>query len=277
MDFLETHRGILSSLTRTLPCMKTNLRTSLILSCVLGFALLAIWVLSRTPAREVKIPAESLPGGPELVSAPDAPASRSRLRVQRTKITSRAPEALSIITQTQPPEDPDEIRQWARENPRQAFTWMMSAAAGLARDSVAEIVCAQIAATDPAKAVALAERYSGGCSNLMENLVHQWAEQDEAAAYAYAVRQAPGEDRDRLLGRVAFIRSKVSPAGAAELVAQEIAPGAIQDEVAISVLHQWALRDPAQAFAWAQLFPEGALRDRALTEVENLVSAAVNQ
>jgi hypothetical protein len=38
----------------------------------------------------------------------------------------------------------------------------------------------------------------------------------------------------------------------------------------MSVLHQWALLNPTQALAWAQLFPEGTLKTRALKEVENL-------
>ena len=116
------------------------------------------------------------------------------------------------------------------------------------------------------------ERYSGGCSNLLENLVHQWADQNEPAALAYAMRKPPGEERDRLLGRVAFTRSKENPADAAKLVAEWISPGEVQNEAAVSVLHEWALRDPRAALAWAQLFSENSLRDRALTEVGNVSS-----
>ena len=82
----------------------------------------------------------------------------------------------------------------------------------------------------------------------------------------------PGEERDRLLGRVAFTRSKENPADAAKLVAEWISPGEVQNEAAVSVLHEWALRDPRAALAWAQLFSENNLRDRALTEVGNVSS-----
>jgi hypothetical protein len=148
---------------------------------------------------------------------------------------------------------------------------MLNAPAGEKRDTVAEIACAQVAESDPARAVSLAEAYSGGCSNLLENLVHQWAEQNEGAAKAYAISKPPGEERDRLLSRVAFARSKESPIEAAKLVAEWISPGELQDEAAISVLHQWALRDPNAALAWALMFPGDGLRARAVTEVENAV------
>jgi hypothetical protein len=167
------------------------------------------------------------------------------------------------------PQDPDELREWARQNPHEALNWLQSADAGQARDTVAEIVCARVADSNPAEAVSLAERYSGGCSNLLENLVHQWSDQNEPAATAYAISKPPGEERDRLLSRVAFTRSKESPIEAAKLVAEWISPGELQNEAAISVLHQWALRDPNAALAWAQTFPNDGLRARAVTEVEN--------
>jgi hypothetical protein len=147
---------------------------------------------------------------------------------------------------------------------------MMSAAAGPQRDSVAEIACAQVAETDPAQAVALAERYAGGCTNLLENLVYQWSERNEPAARAYALARPAGDERDRLVSRVALTRSKEDPAEAAKLVIESVAPGETQNEAVMSVLHQWALLNPTQALAWAQLFPEGTLKTRALKEVENL-------
>src|SRR6185503_15598474 len=112
---------------------------------------------------------------------------------------------------------------------------------------------------------------AGGCSNLLENMVQQWADQNESAARAYAINKPPGEERDRLLSRVALTRSKESPVDAAKLVVEWISPGEVQNEAAISVLHQWALLDPDAALAWAQLFPEESLRNRALKEVEVMI------
>lgn len=85
------------------------------------------------------------------------------------------------------------------------------------------------------------------------------------------MNKPPGEERDRLLSRVALTRSKENPADAARLVAEWISPGEVQNEAAISVLHQWALQEPDAALAWAQLFSEENLRSRALKEVEVMV------
>lgn len=169
------------------------------------------------------------------------------------------------------PQDPDELRDWARQNPGKALSWMRSAAVGEPRDTVVEIVCARVAESDPAEAVALAERYAGGCSNLLENLVHQWAEQNEPVARAYAMSKPPGDERDRLLSRVALIQSRENPVDAARLVVEWISPGEVQNEAAISVLHHWASREPAAALAWAQLFPEENFRNRALNEVDAML------
>lgn len=168
----------------------------------------------------------------------------------------------------QPPLDLDEAREWTRKNFSEALAWLMTAPVSEQRDAVAEIVCSIEASLNPESAVFLAERYASGNTNLLENLVQQWAEQNESAAVAYAAAQTTGDLRDRLLSRVAFARSRQYPIEAAKLVADEIAPGEIQHEAAMSVLHQWASREPNAALAWADSFPDETLRDRALNELK---------
>ena len=247
--------------------MKINLNKLLLIACVFSLVLIGLRFFNRSP-----VPDESV--------APDEPSSTVAESSMKPSLSWQpgiisAPESLPEPV-TGPalelPEDPDKLREWARQSPAEALTWLPSAPAGETRDIVAEIVCARVAESNPSEAVSLAESYSGGCSNLLENLVHQWTERDEPAATAYALQKPPGEERDRLLSRVAFTRSKGYPADAAKLVAEWISPGDVQNEAAISVLHQWALRDPKAALAWAQLFPEESLRDRALKEVWNIFS-----
>ena len=79
-----------------------------------------------------------------------------------------------------------------------------------------------------------------------------------------------GEQRDRLLQRIAFVEAKTDPAEAGRLVSEQMSPGQIQNEAAISVLYQWARQDAAAAQAWAESFPPGDLRDRAINEVKNV-------
>lgn len=170
-------------------------------------------------------------------------------------------------------EDPDQIRAWARRNPQQARDWLVDAPEGVKRDTVSEMVCLAIAETNAAAAVALAEVYGAGCTNLVENLIAQWADHDVEAAYTWAVAKPAGEQRNGLLGRIAFVESKSDPKDAATLVAQQIPPGPIQDEAAISVLYEWAQKDPKAAMNWAQSFSPGTLHDRAVNEVQHVTAS----
>jgi hypothetical protein len=248
--------------------MRTN--RLLITACVLGLCATGRLLFQRGPDSKAiastEVPETSQQADLEPVTQAPEP-----LLPGPQLIFSNSP-AVALMVPPEPPHDPDEAREWARKNPQDALAWMLNAPAGEKRDTVAEMTCAHVAESDPARAVSLAEGYSGGCSNLLENLVQQWAEQNEPAAAAYALSRPPGEERDRLLSRVAFTRSKENPIEAAKLVAEWISPGEVQNEAAISVLHQWALRDPNAALAWAQLFSEEGLRNRALTEAGNISS-----
>jgi len=170
-------------------------------------------------------------------------------------------------------EDPDQIREWARRNPQRARNWIVGAPDGAKRDTVSEMVCLEIAETNAAAAVVLMDAYGPRCTNVLENLMMQWADENVEAAYAWAAAKPPGEQRDGLLSRVAFVESKTDPKDAANLVAEQVPPGRIQDEAAISVIYQWALKDPEAAMNWAQSFPVGTLHDRAVNEVQNVMAS----
>ena len=169
-------------------------------------------------------------------------------------------------------EDPDQIRAWAERNPQRAWDWLRSAPEGAKRDSVSERVCLGIAETNAAAAVMCGDVY-GVRTNVLENLMVQWADRDVGAAYAWAAAKPPGEQRDGLLSRIAFVESKTDPKDAATLVAEQIPPGPIQDEAAISVLYQWALKDPEAAMNWAQTFSSETLHDRAINEVWSVMAS----
>jgi hypothetical protein len=265
LAFTKTISGILERV-RSPDSRRINLKKFIFIACLFSLVLIGLRISNRAPILPEPAPLE------EPVRTAPATTTESGAETSLPwPARSSGPEPMTSAL-IELPEDPDELRQWVRQNPEEALAWLRHADAGKARDTVVEIVCARLAESNPAEAVSLAERYPGGCTNLLENLVHQWADQNEPAARAYAINKPPGEERDRLLGRVAFTRSKENPADAARLVVEWISPGEVQDEAAISVLHQWAVRDPNAALAWARLFPDGGLRDRALTEVGNISS-----
>lgn len=132
--------------------------------------------------------------------------------------------------------------------------------------------CLELAETDPRAALELAitTRLYDTTPGLLENLTGQWAARDDKAAHAWVLQQSPGEWRDSLMARVAYSLSQSNPAEAAQIVASEISEGSVQDEAAISVLHQWALRDYDDAKSWAVTFAPGPFKARALAEVEGV-------
>jgi hypothetical protein len=136
------------------------------------------------------------------------------------------------------------------------------------RDETLARLCYQRAESDPLAALELAishglEEIPG---DVIGNLAQQWAAVDLPAARAWVESQPPGEVREGLVARIGYFWSLHDPEAAANFVTSETEPGPVQMEAAISVLHQWKERDPAAARAWAERFPDGPERERALQE-----------
>lgn len=129
--------------------------------------------------------------------------------------------------------------------------------------------------TDPRAALlASAGRNPGpSATYLRGNFLQLWAQRDFTAAFAYADNLPPGIEREEMLGRLALVLAESLPAEAADVVAADMAPGPTRDEAAISVVHRWALAEPAAAEGWASAFPAGPLRERALREVAGVLVA----
>jgi hypothetical protein len=186
--------------------------------------------------------------------------------------------ACLLLTNSESPinsQDLDENRDWARKFPAEAAAWLQNASDGKQRVAVAEIVCPQLAQTNVVAAVKLAENCLGEGTNnaaqyLLGAVAQIWAEQDIQAASAWATARPPGEQRDCLIHHIAFAESKTDPYQAAQLVVQQISPGTTQNEAAMSVLNQWAQQDAKAAMTWAESFPAGDFRDRAIKEVNNV-------
>lgn len=175
--------------------------------------------------------------------------------------------AIEVPVDEPNPSDADMLREWARQYPRASIDWAVQQPDGLNREAVLEAACLEIANANPAEAVTLAEQYALTNHATLALLTQQWAQQDLRAARAWMMTRPAGRERNELAARVAYVWSATQPAAAAELVVQEIPQGPAQTEAAISVLHQWALRNFDDAAAWVELFPDGEIRDRAMNEL----------
>ena len=128
----------------------------------------------------------------------------------------------------------------------------------------------QMAETNPAAAVKLAHSLdpTNRSNGMMENLVQKWAGADLKSTADWVETQTQGDERDRLLERVAFVQSDTDPATAMQMVADKISPGSVQDEAAMSVLHRELEQDFYTGSTWWNLFPEGSdLQIRAQKEI----------
>ena len=268
--------------------MRTNRIIFPLSVCLLG--VLAGWLLvhrSSNPQAATS-PSQTAPDSIPIAKAvvPSTPPRESSREVGAKPLQPK-PEIRQAIadlalTSSNSPinsQDLDQNREWARNFPGEALAWLTNAPDGQQRLTIAEIAYSQVAQTNVVAAVKLAENYLSSSTNevaqfLLDNLTQQWADQDLSAASAWALAKPAGEQRDRLLQRIAMAESAANPAEAGRLISEQMSPGQFQNEAAISVIYQWAQKDAAAAMAWAESFPAGDLRDRAIKEVKNVSTYA---
>jgi hypothetical protein len=160
---------------------------------------------------------------------------------------------------------------WAATDPARAEIWALSLQNEVERSAALVCLCYEIVSNNPQKAIDLAHQHRlAQDPALLGDLSQQWAEKDFAAASSWASEQPAGEPRDQIFARLALVLVKTAPADAVELVTSQIASAPLQAEAAISVVHQWAIKDPVAAAAWVTRFPEGELKTRAQEELAGI-------
>lgn len=159
---------------------------------------------------------------------------------------------------------------WAAVDPDGATTWAAGLTDSGEQKATLTGVAFQIAQTDPAAAVALAEKSDLGNTGALANLAQQWACKDLAATLEWATQQPAGVQRDQIIAQIAFVQAHTAPVAAVDLIVGQIPPGPAQDEAAISVLQVWGMQDYKAASDWVNQFPETPLRNRALNELSGM-------
>jgi len=76
-------------------------------------------------------------------------------------------------------------------------------------------------------------------------------------------QQPAGEDKNRLVMRIALTQSGTDPVKAAQIVVAQMPAGPAQNRAALTVLNQWAMQDRSGATAWVDQFPGGELQTQA--------------
>lgn len=161
--------------------------------------------------------------------------------------------------------------EWAAEDFAGAERWAAAFEDPADLNRALTHVCLERAGSDPRDAIEMAQWHKLGYGTV-EVIAGRWAEADFGAAAAWVKELPEGEMRDGLLARLALSRAETAPAEAASMVATSLAAGKVQEEAAISVLHQWLLRDPKTAEQWVAAFPEGPLKRRASHEIQGMTA-----
>jgi hypothetical protein len=162
---------------------------------------------------------------------------------------------------------------WAARDTSAALDWATGLGNARERDEILTDVFLQIAEkNDPAEAVRTYSRYVTDEKSHagLEALAQRWAEKDFSSARDWVLSRHTGTQRDQLIARLAYVQSRTAPFEAATMVVGKIPEGRMQTEAVMTVLHQWALRDPVAAEQWVEKFPEGDLRTRAVNELNGI-------
>ncbi len=163
-------------------------------------------------------------------------------------------------------------QNWAAADPTAAANWVAQLGDSNERDTMLSCVCFQAAKTGVVAAIQILEQQ--GLNDRREvmlgNLAQTWAATDLPDALAWAGHYPADKTRDNLFLHIALAENEVDPKAAAQIVADQIAPGETQNQAAFSVLDNWAWQDPASASAWVAQFPDGEFKDRALQQISRI-------
>lgn len=161
------------------------------------------------------------------------------------------------------------VQEWAAEDAEAAMAWAGGLQDADAARMAMQQVCARVADEDPAAAIRLAMDHGldQEPGDFIGGLACAWAGRDLSSAREWVESQPQGELRDGLMGAIVFELAKTDPSTAARMVAEQMGDGDARIEAAISVVHQWASRDPRAATSWVESFPESDLKERARREI----------
>ncbi len=160
-------------------------------------------------------------------------------------------------------------REWATRDLKGALAAVAAMPASIERGQAVEAICFAQIQINPSLALEMAQSLQQP-SNVVQDLVQQWAASDSAAAFVWASKQPAGSQRDQLMQRVTYVLSQTEPEQAANLVVEQMPPGPGQDEAVLTVVHQWGEKNISAAAAWVKNFPAGSLQARATQELEGM-------
>jgi hypothetical protein len=161
-------------------------------------------------------------------------------------------------------------RSWARKDLREAIAWSGKLASKAERDNARVTAMDEVVYASPTDVLKLAGDLppSGERDDLIIRASGIWAADVPDQALAWARELSDPSLREPVLSEVVTVMAERNPISAGQLAVSSLSPGQLQERIVIAIIQRWASRDEAAAKAWAEAFPEGELKTKALETVE---------
>ena len=160
---------------------------------------------------------------------------------------------------------------WPKLDPDAALVWAAQLPDAPERAEARTRIISSLAEFAPEEAMkaAMTENETAQGDILIANVAQAWARLDPAAARKWTLNLPPGARRDGCVARIAMAEAQSFPGDAARFALLRLPDGPVLDETILAIVHRWAGRNAGAARRWAESFPAGPLRERALREVDD--------
>jgi hypothetical protein len=156
---------------------------------------------------------------------------------------------------------------WANRDLPGAIAWVRDLPDSAERQNALLYAAYEAARTAPVDALTLADEIVAipARNDLVTHAAMQWAavEPEKSAAWAKEIQDPLL--RARVLSTVATAWGDREPTAAAELTLGSLNPGRLQDDAVIGIVQRWVQAEPKAAAAWVGQFPDGELKDTAVS------------
>jgi len=159
--------------------------------------------------------------------------------------------------------------QWAEKDFSAAEAWATQLSDGSGRVAAIESVIGAAVYANPKEALTLAAELPEDPTRdqLIINAAGTWAASAPQDAATWAKQVSDDRLRQQVVSAIAIRWSDTDPVSAADLIANSLPSGDIQDEALIAIVERWGLKDPNAAKQWVQQSVNGDLQQAAMDTI----------
>jgi hypothetical protein len=200
-----------------------------------------------------------------------------QLRLLQRWAANDLPAAVLALDQLRAEDRPEAYERlaavWAKQDLSAAIAWTEQLPEGAERQQAALSIAYEAAFTNPREALVLAGQMPVPPEkrDLISQAASSWAagEPELAAGWAKQIQDQPL--REQVLAAIATAWADQDPAAAAQLVLDSLSQGREQENAVLGIVQRLTFKNVEAAAAWVAEFPDGALRETALAEMNRIL------